>query len=201
MVERDCVDKTGLVIQGVLAMTKRRLSAAEIIDMVYLVDNRFYECVGRTLTGTVYIRNCDVPDAQFGSITASVHELAYNARISVFDSTSEGGDVRYGVDDPAKVWGDVIRDLNSGEYLILREMVERYGGLANVALSGVAKATKAVVDAEPDGRLRFAQSEGSIRLQKKLQDRLDSDPEFAAEFRRALDDTDEEGWVWHEDLP
>lgn len=202
MMKREFGDKTDLVALGLLAWLNRPVSGSEIVNFVYLVDNRFYECAGRTLTGKAYIRDFDGPNDEDDSIIGVVNELADSGRLVRMPvSVSDGrGAFRHPVPDTVEALRDVAGLLNAGEYQIVRDVVKAYGGFDPDALAAVSKGTAAFANVKPYEPLRFKQSERAIELQKEIGETLASNPDFAEDVRLGLEDVDAGRWVWHEDL-
>lgn len=199
MPENARTDKTHLAIQGILALLNKPAGRTQIVKLVYLADNRFYECVGRTLTGNAYIWDRYGPNDVDNSITAAADELAECGWIvrTPAVSWSGGNTFRYSVKSPVSAWQKVARNLNAGEQQILRDIVKQYGHITNATqLAEASKQTAPFANAKQHERLQFKQSERAIELQNMLA----SNPDFLEEVRLGLEDIEAGRWVWHEDL-
>ena len=199
MTENPRTDKTHLTIQGILALLNKPAGRTQIVKLVYLADNRFYESVGRTLTGNAYIWDHYGPNDVDDSITTAADELAECGRIVRTPVVSWSGrdTFRYSVKSPVSAWQKIAPHLNAGEQQILRDIVKQYGHITNATqLAEASKQTTPFANAKQYERLQFKQSERAIELQNMLA----SNPDFLEEVRLGLADEDEGRWVWDEDL-
>lgn len=199
MPENARTGKTHLAIQGILALLNKPAGRTQIVKLVYLADNRFYESVGRTLTGNAYIWDHYGPNDVDNSITAAADELAECGRIvrTPVVAWSGGNTFRYSVKSPVSTWQKVARRLNAGEQQILRDIAKQYGHIANAAqLAEASKQTAPFANAKQHERLQFKQSERAIEVNRWL----DSIDGLQEELELGLADIDEGRWVWHEDL-
>ena len=199
MPENARTDKTHLAIQGLLALLSKPADRAQIVKLVYLADNRFYECVGRTLTGNAYIRDSGGPNDANDSIAPAADALADDGRIVRTPAASLNGQdaFTYSVASPVSAWQKVACRLNAGEQQILRDIVKQYGHITNATqLAEASKQTAPFANAKQHERLQFKQSERAIEVQNMLA----SNPDFLEEVRLGLEDIEAGRWVWHEDL-
>ena len=49
MTAPELIEKTEIVVQGFLALLGKRISRTQIVKLVYLADNLFYEATGKPL--------------------------------------------------------------------------------------------------------------------------------------------------------
>ena len=199
MTEHTRIDKTHLAIQGLLALLNKPADSAQIVHLVYLADNRFYESVGRTLTGNAYIRDSCGPNDVNDSIAPAADTLAADGRIIRTPAASLNGQdaFTYSVASPVSAWQKVACRLNAGEQQILRDIAKQYGHITNAAqLAEASKQTAPFANAKQHERLQFKQSERAIEVQNMLA----SNPDFLEEVRLGLEDIEAGRWVWHEDL-
>lgn len=199
MSENARIDKIHLSIQGLLALLDKPAGRTQIVKLVYLADNRFYECVGRTLTGKAYIWDHYGPNDADDSITAAADALAECGRIVRTPAVSWSGwnTFRYSVKSPISAWQEVARHLNAGEQQILRDIAKQYGHITNATkLAEASKQTAPFENAKQYERLQFKQSERAIELQNMLA----SNPDFLEEVRLGLADEDEGRWIWDDEL-
>lgn len=199
MPEHARADKTRLAIQGLLALLDNPADRAQIVNLVYLADNRFYECVGRTLTGNAYIRDICGPNDEDNSIAAAADELAERGRIVRTPAASQNGQgaFTYSIASPVSAWQKVTCRLNAGEQQILRDIVKQYGHITNATqLAEASKQTTPFANAKQYERIQFKQSERAIELNR----RLDSIDGLQEEMELGIADLEAGRWVWHEDL-
>lgn len=199
MSEHANIDKTHLAIQGLLALLDKPAGRAQIVKLVYLADNRFYECVGRTLTGKTYIWDRYGPNDVDDSITAAADTLAECGRIirTPAISQNECDAFRYSVASTIGAWQEVACRLNAGEQQILRDIAKQYGHITNATeLAEASKQTAPFANAKQYERLQFKQSERAIELGRWL-DTIDG---LQEEVELGLADIEAGRWVWHEDL-
>lgn len=199
MTEHARIDKTHLAIQGLLALLNKPADSAQIVHLVYLADNRFYECAGRTLTGNAYIRDSGGPNDVNDSIAPAADALAEDGRVVRTPAASMNGQdaFTYSVASPVSAWQKVACSLNAGEQQILRDIAKQYGHITNATqLADASKQTAPFANAKQHERLQFKQSERAIELNR----RLDSIDGLQEELELGLADIDEGRWVWHEDL-
>lgn len=199
MAEQNQIDKTHLVIQGLLVLLDDPSTLrTKLVKLVYLADNRFYEFTGRTITGNQYRWDHYGPNAEGNTIVEAAEYLANEGEISGSAKSSRHGTVvyPYRIKDRDKVWGKVVSGLDDGEIQILRDIVRQYGHLDQDRIVSASKGTKPFANAQQYDRLQFSQNEQAIELRNKLA----SDPDFLEEVKLGLADADAGRWVWDEDL-
>lgn len=169
MNEQIHIDKTHMAVQGILALLKSQAGRMQIVKLVYLADNRFYEYTGRTITGCKYFWDRYGPNATNHAITEAADYLSEKGKVRRTPAVSWSGwnTFRYWVGDPLSAWSEVASYLDEGEQQILCDIVNEYGHITNATqLSVLAKQTEPFRNARQGEPLRFKQNERAIELQK-----------------------------------
>ncbi len=192
------IRKTRAVIQGILALKKSSVMRTELVKLVYLADNRFYESTGRTITGNLYMWDHYGPNAVENAIVSEADQLVRSGLLRMVSQPSKygGESYLYWMDDPSAAWKDAAPALDEGERQVLMEIVHQYSGLNLESLVSESKKTQPFKDAQQYGRLRLRQNEKAA----ELRGRLESSGGFLEEARMGLKDADEGRWVWDEEL-
>lgn len=199
MTQPNHIDKTGAVIQGILALLGRQIWRTNLVKLVYLADNRFYECVGETITGNEYWWDNFGPNAVDNAIVKSADSLLRAGNLRANTSLSMQGNRRhqYWVENPEEVWDEVASLLDWGEQQILRDIVKEYGSVNSaVRLAEMSKQTKPFENAKQYDILRFKQNERA----KELQQWLDSIDGLKEEIELGLADMEAGRMVWADEL-
>ncbi len=190
-------DKTRTAIKALLALTGRRTGRTKLVKLVYLADNRFYESLGRTTTGTQYLWDHYGPNAVDNAIVDVADQLAGKGEICRAASVSDGTDrFQYWVDDPNAVWAQAACSLNDGERQVLMDIARKYGRYTATDLTSLSKRTPPFANAQQYDKLEFTQSDRAIELQKKLA----AAPGLSEEVRKGLADLDAGRWIWDDEL-
>lgn len=192
------IRKTRAVIQGILALKKSRASRTELVKLVYLADNRFYESTGRTITGNLYMWDHYGPNAVGNAIVSEADQLVRLGalRMATGPSMYGGETYWYWIDDPSTTWENAAPALDEGERQVVMDIVRQYGKLSLKSLVSESKQTQPFKDAQQYDPLRLLQNEKAAEMRKLLQ----SSGAFLEEGRMALKEADEEKWVWDEEL-
>ena len=193
------IDKTSVVIQGILALLGRQIWRTNLVKLVYLADNRFYECVGETITGNEYWWDNFGPNAVDNAIVKRADILIRAGDLRANTSISMQGNRRYKywVENPKEVWSEVASVLDWGEQQILRDIVKEYGSVNSaVRLAEMSKQTKPFENAKQYEILRFEQNERA----KELQNMLASSKGFLEEARLGFEDYEAGRLVWADEL-
>jgi uncharacterized phage-associated protein len=198
MIKQDQIKKTRATIQGMLALLKRKLGRTELVKLVYLADNRFYESMGRTITGNLYTWDRYGPNAVSHAIANEADELANLGAVRmVVRQSMYGSDVyQYWVDDPTRAWAAAASVLDEGERQILMDVARQYGQMSLRDLVKNSKETRPFKKAQQYDLLTLEQDENA----RQMSARLGSDGEFLEEVKLGLEDADRGRWVWDEEL-
>ena len=192
------VEKTRVVIQGFLALLGKKILRTELVKLVYLADNAFYESTGRTITGNGYMWDHHGPNAIGSAIVSEANELANLGTIRMAERLSMyGGDAyQYWIDNPNYAWEIVVSRLDAGERQILMDVVNKFGELNMSSLVKRSKETQPFINAQQYDVLQLKQNENAAKLIKKL----DAVGEFLEEVESGLEDAEKGQWVWDEEL-
>ena len=191
------IDKTEVVIQGFLALLGKRVSRTQIVKLVYLADNLFYESTGRTITGTKYMWDHYGPNAVGDSIADTTDQLASEGEVCRVVGSYKGSHTyNYWVNDPSATWETAASALSYGERQIVRDIARKYGRYNASDLANLSKKTRPFENARKYEILRFEQNERA----KELQDMLNASPGFLEEVRLGFEDLEEGRLVWADEL-
>lgn len=198
MTKSEQITKTRAAVQGVLALLRRKVGHTELTKLIYLADNRFYESVGRTITGNTYMWDHYGPNAVSSAVISEADELVNQGvmRMAIRPSAYGGPAYEYWVDAPNETWEDVASILDAGECQVLIDIVKQFRRTTLASLIKYAKATRPFVKVQQYDILQLEQSERARKAQKQL----DSCGEFIEEVKLGLKDAEEGHWVWDEDL-
>ena len=191
------IDKTEIVIQSFLALLGKRVSRTQIVKLVYLADNLFYESTGRSITGTQYMWGHCGPNAVDNAIADTVDQLASARDICRTVGSYNGSyTFNYWVNDTSETWKNAASALNDGERQIVLDIARKYGRYNASDLAALSKKTKPFENARQYDLLRFKQSERA----KELQQWLDSIDGLEEEVALGLADADAGRWVWADEF-
>ena len=201
MTEQDQAVKTRAAVKGILGLLRRPASRTQLVKLVYLADNKFYESLGRTITGGQYIWDACAPKSEGDAIAAAAERLADDgeirrARIQPGDDPEDSAACEYWADDPTEAWRSTDPALNDGERQILMGIVRKYGRYNAADLAELSKETPPFKNAAQYDRLQFVQSARAIEIQKMIA----ADPDFIAEVMKGLEDEKAGRWVWDDEL-
>ena len=190
-------DKTELVIQGFLGLLGKRVSRTQIVKLVYLADNLFYESTGRTITGTQYVWDHYGPNAMDDSISIAVDRLVSGREICRVVGSYQGNHTyNYWVNEPDAAWRSTASALSEGERQIVLDVVRKYGRYNASDLARLSKKTKPFENARQDEILQFKQNERA----KELQEMLSASPDFLEEVRLGFEDLEAGRLVWADEV-
>lgn len=193
MTKPEPIAKTELVIQGLLALLGKRVSRTQIVKLVYLADNSFYESTGRTITGTQYIWDHYGPNSVDNVIADTADQLVGEGQVRRAVGSYKGSHTfNYWVKDPRVAWRHTASALNDGECQIVRDIARRYGRYNASDLASLSKKTKPFKNARQYEILRFKQNERA----KEVQQWLASIDGLKEEVELGLADLDAGRWVW-----
>ena len=191
------IDKTEFVIQGFLALLGKRVSRTQIVKLVYLADNLFYESTGRTITGTEYVWDHYGPNSVDNVIANTTDLLASEGQVCrVVGSYNGSRTFNYWVNDPQATWRNIASVLGNGERQIVQDIARKYGRYNASDLATLSKKTKPFENAKQHETLRFEQNERA----KELQDMLASSADFLEEVRLGFEDYDAGRSVWADEV-
>ena len=191
------IDKTEVVIRGFLGLLGKRVSRTQIVKLVYLADNLFYESTGRTITGTQYMWDHYGPNAVGDSIADTTDQLASEGEVCRVVGSYKGSHTyNYWVNDPSVTWETVASALSYGERQIVRDIARKYGRYNASDLANLSKKTRPFENARKYEILRFKQSERA----KELQQWLDSIDGLKEEVELGLADMDAGRLIWDDEL-
>ena len=187
------IDKTSVVIEGFLGLLSKRVSRTQIVKLVYLADNLFYESTGRTITGTQYMWDHYGPNAVDDSIAVSTDRLVNEGEVCRVIGSYQGNHTyNYWVEDSHATWKRAASELSDGESQIVRDVARKYGRYNASDLAALSKKTRPFENAKQYELLRFEQNERA----KELQEWLDSIDGLKEEVELGLADEDAGRWVW-----
>lgn len=187
------IDKTDLVIQGFLGLMGKRVSRTQIVKLVYLADNLFYESTGRTITGTQYIWDHYGPNALDDSIAIAADRLVGEGEVCRVVGSYQGNHTyNYWVEDSPATWRRVASALSDGESQIVRDIAKKYGRYNASDLAALSKKTKPFENAKRYEILQFKRNERA----KELQEMLSASPDFLEEVRLGFEDLEAGRLVW-----
>lgn len=187
------IDKTEIVVQGFLALLGKRVSRTQIVKLVYLADNLFYEFTGKTITHTRYMWDRYGLNAVDDSIVGATDQLVTDGRICRAVGSYKGGyTYNYWVNDSQAIWRKTASALSDVECQILQDIARKYGHYNASHLARLSKKTKPFENARQYEILRFKQSE---RV-KELQNMLASSDDFWEEVKLGFEDLDAGRLVW-----
>lgn len=191
------IDKIELVIQGFLALLDKRVSRTQIVKLVYLADNLFYESTGRTITGNQYVWDHYGPNSLGDVISNTTDELVGEGEVCRVVGSYKGSHTyNYWVSDARTTWRNIASALSEGERQIVLEVVRKYGRYNASDLARLSKKTKPFEDARQYELLRFKRNERA----KELQDMLSASPDFLEEVRLGFEDLEAGRLVWADEV-
>ncbi|MCH7625624.1 MAG: SocA family protein [Chloroflexi bacterium] len=193
MTEQEQIEKTRAVVRGMLSLTGRTLHRTELVKLIYLADNRFFESTGRTITGNTYMWHHYGPNSVSHAITCEAKELvdAGTIRMTVSESMYGGESFRYWVDDPDGEWGNIGSTLDAGERQVLMDIVSQYGNMSIQSLVGASKRTIPFEDARQYQLLEMKQDANA----KNMRTKLESSGEFLEQAAVSLEEAENGEWV------
>ena len=192
------IPKTRAAIQGILALAGRKTGRTELVKLIYLADNSFYESTGRTITGNAYMWDHYGPNAVSQAIASEADNLASFGKVRMAASPSiyGGRAFYYWVDDSDGTWGTIEYSLDTGECQILIDVAKRFGKLSLGALVRRSKETRPFSNARQYDLLTLEQDDGA----KEMRQRLASSGDFLEEVELGFRDADEGNWVEDDEL-
>lgn len=202
MNEQEQAAKTRAAVKGVLGLLGRPASRTQLVRLVYLADSKFYESLGRTITGGQYVWDACGPKSEGDAIADAADRLADDgeirrARIQPGDDPEDSAACEYWADDPTEAWRSTDPALNDGERQILMGIVRKHGHSGDADLAAAAKQTPPFKNAaQPGARIKFVQSARAIELHKMIA----AQPDFIAEVMKGLEDEKAGRWVWDDEL-
>ena len=197
MTDPELIEKTEIVIQGLLALLGKRISRTQIVKLVYLADNLFYEATGRTITGTQYMWDHYGPNS-VGDVIADTTDLLVGegAVCRTVGSYKGSHTYNYWVNDPHATWRKAASALSDGESQIVLDIVRKYGRYNASDLATLSKKTKPFETARQYEPLQFKQNERA----RELQNMLASSEDFLEEVMLGFEDLDAGRLVWADEL-
>ena len=197
MTAPELIEKTEIVVQGFLALLGKRISRTQIVKLVYLADNLFYESTGRTITGTQYIWDHYGTNSVDDVIANATDQLVIEGEVRRAVGSYKGSHTfNYWVDDPDATWKNTASALSDGECQIIFNIVRKYGRYNASDLARLSKRTKPFESARKYERLQFKQNERA----RELQQWLDSIEGLKKEVELGLADADAGRLVWADEL-
>lgn len=198
MTDKEQITKTRAVVRGMLSLSGRKLHRTELVKLIYLADNRFFESTGRTITGNTYMWHHYGPNSVSHAITCEAKELvdAGTIRMTVSESMYGGQSFRYWVDDPNGEWGDIGSTLDAGERQVLMDIVSQYGKMSVQGLVGESKRTVPFEDTQQYQLLKLKQDAQA----KKLRTKLGSSGEFLEEAAVSIEEAENGEWIDDDEL-
>lgn len=191
------IDKTDWVIQGFLGLMGKRVSRTQIVKLVYLADNLFYESTGRTITDTQYIWDHYGPNAMNDSIVIAADRLVNEGEVCCVVGSYQGNQTyNYWVEDSHATWVRAASELSDGERHIVQDIAKKYGRYNASELAALSKETKPFENAKQYEILQFKRNERAEELQKWL----DSIDGLKEEVELGFADADAGRWVWADEL-
>lgn len=191
------VDKIAVVIQGFLGLLDKRVSRTQIVKLVYLADNLFYESTGRTITGAQYIWDHYGPNALDDSIAVAAERLVGEGEVCRVVGSYQGNHTyNYWVEDSHATWMRAASELSYGERHIVRDIAKKYGRYNATDLASLAKKTKPFENAKQHEILQFKRNEHA----KELQEMLSASPDFLEEVRLGFEDLEAGRLVWADEM-
>lgn len=190
-------DKTEAVIQGFLALLGKRVSRTQIVKLVYLADNLFYESAGRAITGTQYVWDHYGPNSVGDVIAVTIDQLVVEGQVRRVVGSYKGSHTfNYWVRDPQATWREIASMLSDGERQIVRDIARKYGRYNASDLAALSKKTKPFENAKQYEILQFKRNERA----KELQYMLSASPEFLEEVRLGFEDLEAGRLVWADEM-
>ena len=197
MTAPELIEKTEIVVQGFLALLGKRISRTQIVKLVYLADNLFYEATGKTITGTQYMWDHYGPNSVDDVIANATDQLVIEGEVRRAVGSYKGSHTfNYWVDDPDVTWKNTASALSDGECQIIFNIVRKYGRYNASDLARLSKRTKPFEDARQYEKLRFKRNERA----KEMQEMLDASEGFLEEVRLGFEDLDAGRLVWAHEL-
>ena len=197
MTNRVHINKTEATIQGLLALLGKRVSRTQIVKLVYLADNLFYESTGKTITDTQYKWDHYGPNAVDDSIAIATDRLVGEGEACRVVGSYQGNHTyNYWVNDPTSTWSNAASALNYGERQTVRDIANKYGRYNASDLAALSKKTRPFENAQQYEILQFKQNERA----KELQDMLASSEDFMEEVKLGFEDLDAGRLVWADEL-
>ncbi len=188
MTHQEQITKTRAVVRGMLSLSGRKLHRTELVKLIYLADNRFFESTGRTITGNTYMWHHYGPNSVGHAITSEANMLvdAGAIRVTVSESMYGGESFRYWVDDPSKEWMDINSTLDAGERQVLMDIINQYGNMSIQGLVGESKRTAPFEGAQQYQLLEMKQDANAKKLRAKLGSSGDFLEEAAVSIEEAI---------------
>ena len=191
------IDKIEVVVQGFLGLLGKRVSRTQMVKLVYLADNLFYESTGRTITGTQYVWDHYGPNAVDNRIADTTDQLASEGEVCRVLGSYKGSHIfNYWVNDPHATWRKAASELSDGERQIVRDIARKYGRYNAFDLANLSKKTRPFKNARKYEILHFKRNERA----KELQNLLASSEDFLEEAKLGFEDLEAGRLVWANEL-
>ncbi len=194
------ISKTRAVIRAILLLRRRKVLRTELVKLVYLADNRFYESTGRTITGNTYRWDHFGPNAVSGAIVDEANAMADEGMVLMSARPSMHGGSAYPYwirsSDQGSAWKTVESALDAGERQVVRDIVKQFGQMGLESLIRRSKATVPFAEASRYGILTLQQNQQA----EVMRSRMDKAGEFLEDAEAGLRDADAGEWVSDEQL-
>lgn len=175
------IQATILATLGVYGGTVHR---TKLVKLIYLIDNRFYELTGQTLTGLKYMWDHHGPNAVSDAIVNELSLLTKTGKVHMNETTSSYGGPAY----IYKLEGDWRKSaeahLTPTELNIIQSVVHEFGQMNVTQIVNASKQTQPFKNAQRYDVLKMEQSKPA----KELADRLTSTEGFIESARNALEE-------------
>ena len=198
MTDQEQITKIRAIVRGMLSLSRRKLHRTELVKLIYLADNRFFESTGRTITGNTYMWDHYGPNFVNHAINSEANVLVDTGtiRITISESTYGEDSFRYWVEDPNEEWMNVSSTFDAGERQVLMDIVKKYG---NMSISGLVGESKGTAPFESAKQYRLLEMKRDPEA-KKLQARLESSGDFLEEAAVSIEEAENGEWVDDEEL-
>lgn len=147
----------------------RPIHKTKLVKLVYLLDNLFYEHVGRTLTGLEYVWDNYGPNAVSNAIVREADNLVNRTRLHAKDTVSMYGTAARTY--RAFPLTPSVQDLplDPTEWEFIGKITKQYGALGVSAIVAASKATTPFQGTTQYQRLEMKQREDLAEFRKKLE--------------------------------
>lgn len=133
------LNKIQSAIVAILYLLGSRVHRTKLVKLVYLLDNLFYESIGRTLTSLEYMWDDYGPNAVSNAIVREADHLANEGILLLRQHTTMYGSIGYTYEVP-QAWSDISGLLlDPTEWEFVRKAVQRYG---HMSIASIVKASK-----------------------------------------------------------
>ena len=163
------LSKLQAVILALAQEFDRPIHKTQLVKLIYLLDNLFFEHVGRTLTGLEYVWDNYGPNAISNAIVKEADGLVNRAVLHAKDNVSMyGTDSRtyqaYSLTPPSQ---ELPLDFTEQEFI--SKIVQQYGSLGVSAIVAASKNTAPFKGATQYQRLEMKQREDLATFRRKLE--------------------------------